>query len=271
MNHPIRRRKYQQGFTLLETGIAVMLMSLILMGTMDLFMNASRSSLRANSEASAGQDSANAMQRVIDKTREARSMLLPSEGTIDGPSGTTAASFQTTMVNGEVINAALELNMPATTSITVKNGAGASLALTQYDRTATATHALFYRGNSGTDSTPNPATGKALWEYDSPAGTSTVLCKSIDAGTPNAVQFVRPLSAQVNGAAATSTQIEAKLVSGYSSMLANGQQSVQTNEATGGSNTTTLTGKCVLMRNHGSDPAPSTASQQVSDHAFQPM
>ena len=244
---------------------------------MTLFLSATRSSLRATSEASASQDSANALQRVIDRAREARSVSLPSEGSVNAPGGAAASSFTTTMSNGEVINAALQLNMPASTSITVKNGLGTSIALTQYDRTANSASVLFYRGDpvpagspANTPGAPNASQGACLWEYDTPSHKALTLCRTIDTKTPNAVQFVRPLATQVNGATPSATQVEIKIVSGVSNLLANGSQSVQTNEATGGTDTSALTGKCVLMRNHGSDPIPSTASTLVTDHAFQP-
>ena len=92
-----------------------------------------------------------------------------------------------------------------------------------------------------------------MWQYQVPAestfnrvkyaaNTEGTLQKLATA--PNAVQFVRPLSA--SGDVAQPNQVEIKVISSYFSPI-NGQQ---TNEETSGATSSQLNGKCVFMRDH---------------------
>ncbi|MBV9850327.1 MAG: prepilin-type N-terminal cleavage/methylation domain-containing protein [Armatimonadetes bacterium] len=256
-----------RGFTLVEVLVATVLASLLMMGTMDLYMTSARTTLKVNARVAASQDAANAVQQVIQLTREAQSFSLPSETTFVVPTGLPAGSYQTSL-GGEPIYAALELLQPATTATTVTNTAGVAVPIAPLNRQgAGAARLLFYRADA--DGTPDANAGKCLWEYsvqDSGASVNRAVCKSIDAGAPNAVQFVRPvvMIGSPPTAAAQPHDLEVKVISSYYS-LDNGQQ---TNEETNGSDTSQLSGKCVLMRDSDTSPAPGGATTNPGNNAF---
>ena len=274
----VTKRKRQVGFTMVEALLSISLMGLLGSGAVSLFLAATRLSLKAGAQTSAGLEAANALQYVIEQTREAQSFALPNELTGSGgafivPGGRSAADFQTTLtstIDGvtstENIYAAMELALPPGQTVTVKDTSGSDKAVadssgnTPIDRTGNSTSTLLiYRGDP--DGTPDPdPTGSAvvnagtyLWLYTMPSNNifdivahpPRALCKSI-AVSPNAVQFVRPF---LNGAE-TPYQVQIKIISGYYSAI-NG---TQTNEATDGSQVSQLSGKCALMRNHSTSP-----------------
>ncbi len=270
------RPSRQAGFTLLETMLALSLMSLIFLGVTTLFLNAARIGMTTDSQVRASQDGANTVQSVIEKTREAYSLTLPTEGGFSPPATYTASQFSTTD-SGETIETALQLTLPGTllpatvgytntsyTNINVYNAAGTQVALTPYDRNSPNAHITFYRSN--TLGVPAPANGTCLWEYSTDAviggvtGINRAICKSVDANTANAVQFVRPTTSTTT----LTNQVEIKIVTSYYSPI-NGQQ---TNEQTGGGNSSQMTGKCVLMRDHGVLSLPPDPTRNPTNNVF---
>ena len=103
------------------------LMTLLLAGTMDLFLTATRTTARATAEVSANLDGANALQHVTADTREALWFALPDDPTVASslaaftpPPGDTTAQFETT-VNGVTVDTAIQLTFPKTATQTVCN------------------------------------------------------------------------------------------------------------------------------------------------------
>ena len=128
---------------------------------------------------------------------------------------------------------------------------------------------LVYRGDS--NGNPNSASGTYLWQYAMPVSGAfdlvnhppTALCKSVSLA-PNAVQFVRPSY----GGIAEQHQMEIKIISSYYSPI-NGQQ---TNEQGNGASSSSLTGKCVYMRDHyagGGAASQAPTNTRTGNNAFQ--
>jgi len=191
------RAKAQHGFTLLEMMIAVSLMGLLFTGVMNLFIAATRTTMRTQAQIYATNDAANSIQNVVGQLREAQSFALPTgsvtnqgeEGWIP-LTGATLDKFSTTF-GTETINTGLQLKSPPALSgpangYTAANGAliqvqnaSASIAIPSqpYESTAggSTRTVLIYRGDP--DGTPdaNPSTstvakaGTYLWQYAIPA------------------------------------------------------------------------------------------------------
>ncbi|HEX5324337.1 MAG TPA: hypothetical protein VFW40_11160 [Capsulimonadaceae bacterium] len=275
-----RSTRRQAGFTLLETGIAVTLMAMIFIGTMTMYLSMARTTMRSQSEVYASAAAANALQYMIQQTREAYDFKLPEEQssingqyteTFQGINGYAAAAagsstadsnYQATFTLGnnaqQTINTAVVLYSPpawqANISFLKSDGVSAYTYTPSgdvnhllYNRYATqpGNGIIYYRADSG--GTPDPLQGQYLWMYslwDNGATLNKQLVKLFDtpaaaANVPNAVQFDRPDPNKFH-------QLEMKIICGNYSPI-NG---VQTNEATNGADSSSLTGKCVLMRDH---------------------
>jgi type II secretory pathway pseudopilin PulG len=288
----VTKRKRARGFTMVEALLAMSLMGLLGSGAVSLFLAATRLSLKSGAQTSAGLEAANALEYVIEQTREAQSFSLANELTNNGgafivPGGRAASDFQTTMTSTiggvtstENIYTAMELALPPSQTVTVKDTSGSDKAVvdnnnsTPIDRAGTSTSTLLiYRGDpDGTpDSDPTGSAvanaGTYLWVYTMPSThlfdlvnhPPRALCKSI-AVSPNAVQFIRPFV----GGSAAQYQVQIKIISGYYSAI-NG---TQTSEATDGSQVSQLSGKCALMRNHSNNPATDGTNQNTLNNAW---
>ena len=263
------RRRRPGGFTLVEAMFGTVIASLLMLGTADLYMNAARTTLKVNAQTSASQDASNSVQQIIQATREAQSFSLPNEtpaagGAFVPPPGFPAGTLQTTL-GSETIYTALELVQPATLAATVQNTAGANVAIAPLNRDgAMGSALLFYRADP--NGTPDANAGTCLWEYGVQANSTVTLnqaiCKSLDANAPNAMQFVRPYVG--TPAQPQPYDVEVKIISSYYSLV-NGQQ---TNEQTNGSDTSQLSGKCVLMRDHANAVLSGGSNDSTNNNAF---
>ena len=302
----------RRGFGLLETLICMSLLSLLFLGAMNLIMSALRSTVRTQAQVYSTGDAANSIQNIIGQLHEASAFALPTSSAANAAESTWAtvgtvplSQFSTILADGsasgETINTAIEIMSPP--PMTPKdNGYTASpmpaglRVLSVAGRTWEAgaagstwapspnappynamgngglgkgAVALIYRGDP--NGSPNSATGTYLWQYSMPAdGTfdlvkypPTALCKSVSTA-PNAVQFVRP----TYGGVAEQHQMEIKIISSYYSPI-NGQQ---TNEQGSGASSSSLTGKCVYMRDHyagGGSGSQAPANTRTGNNAFQ--
>ncbi len=257
---PNRRRR--RGFTLVEAVVGTALISLVFLGTMQLFIESQRGVQRTGVQVQASQDAAAGMQFVLTNARESWRFALPADGASSFPvPGGTVSDY----VSSTGANTALELILPATTEYVLRDSGGSKFTLSPggFDRTALAGGDILwiYRGNAPVPGPFNPAVrgipnadrGQYLWACRRPAGTADatqdrfqVICKLIltqhadSSAATDAVQFTRPASG-------ASGEIEVKIVSGDLTSI-NG---TQTNEATDGSSVNALYGKCALMRDRG--------------------
>jgi prepilin-type N-terminal cleavage/methylation domain-containing protein len=291
MTHPVeltshrrtRFRRRTDGFTLIEASISIAIMSLLLLGTVNLFINASRMAVDGMAQVYATNDAANTLQQLVQSTREAYNFALADDPTdFAAPNGIPASSytsdFTTTNTSSgtpETIYTGMLITFPPSapaTSVLLKAGAPSMTTFSQgnndplYYRSPTGSSAigsqiLYYR--SDTQGNPSPASGSCLWEYsinDNGATFNQALIKTIAPDIDNAVQFVRPLT---TANAVIPNEVEIKIIcSSYSAI--NG---AATNEATNGKRTTTLNGKCVLMRDANLSPSGTipTGGNQVNN------
>ncbi len=263
-----KRRKARQkigrqgGFTLVEAVVGTVLISLVFLGTMQLFIESQRGVQRTGVQVQASQDAAIGLQYVLSNAREAWRFALPADGAGSFlPPGGALSEYQ----SSTGANTALELIMPASTNYALRDASGSRFTLAPggYDRTAQAGGDILwiYRGdapapgafNPAVRGNPNASSGKYLWACRRPAGAINagqdrfqVICKLIltkhsdGSAAADAVQFSRPASG-------VTSEVEVKIVSGDTTSI-NG---TQTNEATDGSSVDALYGKCALMRNRG--------------------
>ena len=258
----VQRARRQRGFTLVEAVVGTVLISLVFLGTMQLFIESQRGVQRTGVQVQASQDAAVGLQYVLSNARESWRFALPADG---GSSFLVPGGVISDYQSSAGANTALELVMPALVNYSLRDQSGSKFTLTPggYDRTAQAGGDILwiYRGDapaSGTfdpavRGTPNANSGKYLWACRRPAAAADatqdryqVICKLIltkhsdGSAASDAVQFGRPASG-------VSSEIEVKIVSGDATSI-NG---TQTNEETDGSSVDALYGKCALIRNRG--------------------
>lgn len=254
----VRRTGRRGGFTLVEAVVGTVLVSLVFLGTMQLFIESQRGAQRTGVQVQASRDAAIGLQFALSNAREAWKYALP-DGT--GP----AAFLPPSGVVGDYksatgLNTALELVMPATTGYTLRDASGAKFSYAApggYDRTVQAGGDLLWLYRGDADKTPDGTAGQFLWSRRRPAGaadatrdTFQAVCKFILTGhadgtaAADAVQFRPSLD---SSGAVIPNEVDVKIISGGASVI-NG---TQTNEAADGSSVNALYGKCALMRNHG--------------------
>jgi hypothetical protein len=225
---PMPKRK-GRGFTLLETAIAVLLMSLIFFGTLTLFTGVERTGLKVTAASTASVTSAQAVQSVCDDLKEAYWAALPGDtAPVAWPSGFIASKFH----NGPY-NTGICIYAPVTTTASL---AGLASTVTVLNRSATGQAAyLIYRGDS--DTTPDP-NGSYLWkQYLQVTQDPTLIASNISSDS-RAVQFRRLTSGLTNS-------IEVKIVCGEWSR----EIGEQTADTTNGTKVTGIAGRTVLLRN----------------------
>jgi len=269
----------KSGFTLIEAAIAIGIMALIFVTVMDLFVTMARTTVAANSTMFASADANRSMNHVIERMREARWFALPDDvNPVFSPPPTSlcveqsgspcqASDFETTY-GGYNVDTGLEVVFPsgsvnpnpvysacssdATNAPCVTLASGNATSVPTYSRDTDGTDLYIYRANS--NGTPNPSTGICLWEAgtDNGIAVNKSLMSSV-ATAPNAIQFQRP---NTNTFQVAGYEVDVKIVSGYYSPISG----TDTNESTNGNTTTTLTGKCVLLRDCELDSTPHIGS-----------
>ncbi|MDR3708341.1 MAG: hypothetical protein P4L33_08570 [Capsulimonadaceae bacterium] len=241
-----RAQQRQGGFTLAEASIAIGLMGVIFIVTIAVFITMSQGAIRTQAQVSASMDASVATQAINADAREAVAMALPNETGFVSPTGYSAANFETTY-SGANVYTAVCITKPGTGSPstgTTITFAGCTNPVTVYNRSATGISLVYYRSDA--NGVPDASAGSYVWEWSSDGSISKAIIKSVSASAPNSVQFERPASS------IASTEVSVKIVSGYYSPI-----NTDTNEATNGHYTTTLTGTCVRMRDYSTTP-PST-------------
>lgn len=301
-----RRPGSRLAFTLFEVLVAMPLAIMLFLGTMSIYTLSTQLFARTTAQLYTSMDSSNAIQHVIDQTREAQSYALPAENTFQVPSGWAANQFYTTY-NGQTINTGMELNVPPAltpqavgyqagnpSTVSVINSAGTTVSVPNltYANGSSIHQIIIYRGDppasngiGAPDANPSGATttagfvawkaaqvnlqskaGTYLWEYDVSTGVDTVLCKSV-AWSPDAAQFIRPTTTPgVSGGTPQPYEVEINIVSGYYSPI----NLMTTNEESNGSEVSNLTGKCVYMRDHQTSASTPTNANTSSTNSAIP-
>ncbi len=244
---PARRRR-QRGFTLIEAGIALVIMGLLLSGTVTLYIASLRNTGAASTQVQATLDAAGAIQYIMVTAREAMSVALPSDTTtVTGtpawapPTGATSSYLSSGVATGIQLTFADNATSAATTATVLgANGSAISPAPKVYDHNNTGLTVWIYRADAS--GTPNPTTGTYLhMKTKLTNGTyqDRNIAKMVLKTRTDAVSFTRPATSQ--------TEFSVELVSGgYSPISPDGQE---TDENSNGI-LVPLSGKCVLMRNH---------------------
>jgi len=284
MNRERRQNRRASGFTLIEVAISLVITGLILMTVMELFVYMLRTTMAANSTMFASSDSNKAMNHIIERAREARWLALPDDASpVFTPPPLTlcqeqsggacqSSDFETTY--GGNVDTGVEIVFPAgsttpnpvytacsadtTNTPCVVLGSGSGTAVPVYNRDTDGVNLYIYRANS--NGSPNPSTGTCLWEAGTDNGVQVnqALMSSV-AAAPNAIQFQRPATGafQISG-----YEMDVKIVSGYYSPISGST----TNESTNGNIATTLTGKCVLLRDCELDSTPHAGTGSAGTH-----
>ena len=308
----ISSTRTRRGFGLLETLICMSLLSLMFLGATNLIISTMRSTVRTQASVYSTGDAANSIQQIIGQLHEASAFALPTSSAANAAENGWATvgavplgQFSTTLVDGtpggQTINTAIEIlspppmtphdngytasPMPAGLRVLTSTGATCEAGAAG-SKWAPAPNAqpynamgdgglgkaavtLIYRGDP--NGNPNSASGTYLWQYAMPVSGAfdlakyppTALCKSVSTA-PNAVQFVRPSY----GGIAEQHQMEIKIISSYYSPI-NGQQ---TNEQGNGASSSSLTGKCVYMRDHyagGGAASQAPTNTRTGNNTFQ--
>lgn len=252
----------RSGFTIIEVSIALVLVSLIMLCVMSLFEAMGTTVVSSTATMFANADSSKAMQHIIGDAREASTVALPDDAsTTFAPFGNTQfTNFETTF-SGSNVDTGIEITYPAgATAPTVALSSGTK-TIAIYNRQVCGALLFIYRADP--NGTPDPAAGSCLWEYgvDNGNQVNQALISSI-AMVPNAVQFSRPLLENTIQTYA----VEIKIISGYYSPT----YGTNTNESTNGQVATTLTGKCVLLRDQytGTNPqnVPTSPTNSTGPH-----
>jgi len=288
-----RRDQRSYGFTLIEASIAMLIMAIILLGSIDLFISSLRGSVDSLALNYANEDASNALQTIVEKTREAYYFQLPDESDFTPPAGSSAGSYQTSMaVDGtsETICTGMLVTMPnktQTVSVNLAEGNTVQYSGLYYRDQGTnglvsGQQILYYRADlpSGpppytVPAEPDAANGNCLWELtvSDNDGSPTVDGPIITSIAPviNAVQFLRPQTLPNALGVTTSIPYEVEIKVICSSYAPIGTDRYETNEVTNGAaGTTSLDGKCVFMRDHELAATYESGSTNPVNNKFNP-
>jgi type II secretory pathway pseudopilin PulG len=279
------RKCRNQGFTLVEATISLLLMGLLMLGTVDLFIASLRGAVNSESLVFANLDAANALQNIVESTREAYFFQLPDESDFSPPAGATAGSYETTMAvtgGSETICTGMLVCMPnatytSATGLPIEfNGTNSvTYQPTLYTRQqgpngqTSGQEIMYFRADP--NGAPDATNGTCLWAQtvgDQDGSQPTInraIISSLAGNIPNALQFVRPQTVP-NGLGVTSDipyEVEIKVICSYYAPTGGGA----TNEVSNGEGTTSLDGKCVFMRDHElSSQNESGSTNSINNH-----
>lgn len=241
-----KHQRGNKGLTLVEVSLAVTLMLLLFIATMNLFVTSCQTAMQANAQGFAGADAANAMQRVVDVTRAAHRVVLPGESGFTGFDTFNANSFRNVTVD-DTYATGVELVFAPTQAISVVAFDGSSTPFQPNDLKVGAagvpSRLWIYRANA--DGSPNAASGRCFWIRGTENGVAMnrALINSVDTASPNGVWFERPR--WISSPVVRQRQVMVRVRSSYFSPFGGRQ----TNDTSNKNNITQLTGRCVLVRN----------------------
>jgi hypothetical protein len=202
--------------------------------------------MRINAQVFAGGDASNALQSVVDRSREAAEIILPTESGFTPPAGLAASGFLVAAADPDAdpVCTGMQLTVVTTQGTSSQTGfvrgdgnVADIVALGPGFGASTRETVWVYRADP--NGAPNPGGGTCLWIRGVEQGRAVdrALIRSVDTSAPGAVAFARPSSLP--------NQVTIAVRSSYFSPI-HGAQTSDTNDR---SRTITLTGRCVLLRN----------------------
>ena len=193
---PLRRvsARSRSGFTLIEVGLALLIMSMLFLGATDLFLTAARNTASTNARTQTTLDASNGIQYVLMNGREATSYAVPTDAGWVSPRG-TAASYQS-----GAIYAGIEFNYDnrVTTQpiLCVTDCVAGTASVPVYDSTQPTTGQTIWVYRADVDGTPDAAAGMYLHATIRPAGavgsgsdTNYTISRTIETTRTDASQF----------------------------------------------------------------------------------
>lgn len=244
-------RRRRGGFTLAELMVAMSVFALLTLGVISLFITMLRLCGSVQGATSASLDAANAVGRVTNSLREARTFTLMDGGAF----GTTYDAIDANGIYVAVTGIRISFPAPVTT-VAVTTPSTAAVALSGSDalwnRKGAGQTLDFYRANL--DGTPNPRTGVCLWASGTENGqpVNGPVIKSI-APTLDAVQFIQPN--MPDGVTPLANEVKVKITSAYYDPARGYTSSDSATQVT-----TELTGECIYLRDHSPTGATSTGA-----------
>ena len=271
-----RSKAARGGFTLVEAAVSLAILSMVMLGVMNLFIAAARVQSRTIADSSAGKSAQLAVRAISDNAREALFVLLPTDTAggytfnqmlstistsgINVNSGNPATRFATySQGNFESWDSGhanecytgMAITFPAAgTACNILTGTGSTPTSppVPYDLTQPAASYLFvYRSDKNGNT--SPTTGSYLWEIGTLNGTTVdrPIVRNVDPYAWNAVEFVRvPDPADATGQTPLQDQVQVKVTCAEYSL----PDKTQTSETTNGTNTTNMAGKVIVLRNY---------------------
>lgn len=196
-----RRRRLSVGVSLVESLIATFLLSLILVGTVNLTVSAFRAYGQVSEMSVAVEKYQGAARSLETELTKGFLTILPNDASPYPVWNTTtlgAASAYTFSSGGVTVQGAVYIVYPNTRVVGVYNTSGGAISLNGanalYDRSATSPtrSVLIYRAN--VDGTANPSSGRALWikRFSSGSLVSQAMVTNKVHPAWNAVNFYRP-------------------------------------------------------------------------------
>ena len=196
-----KRRRRIGAVSLVESMLSILLLSLILVGVVNLVVMALRSYSKINDVSSAVEKSQSVSRNVESEMTKGFLAIMPNDAApfpVWKTSTLGAASNYTYTNSSVTVQAAVYLVYPGTRSLTVYSTSGGTItlsgstAINDRSKTSPTESALIYRGN--TNGTVNPSSGTVLWIKRFSSGvqaSNTVITNKIHTAW-NAVNFKRP-------------------------------------------------------------------------------
>jgi prepilin-type N-terminal cleavage/methylation domain-containing protein len=192
----LKAPRHKRGFTLVEVGISLLIMSLLMLGASDLFLTAARNTTSTTARVQTTQDAANGLQYILNNGRVATSYAVPGDTAWVAPRGATA-SYQSGTVNTG-IQFSYDNRATTTPTLCVTNCTSGTTRVGIYDPTQPTAGQTIWIYRADADGTPDPTAGMYLHATIRPAGmtssvsdTNITLARLIETTRTDAVSFIK--------------------------------------------------------------------------------
>lgn len=191
-----RRRR---GFTLIEATIALLLTSLLFLGSMEMFVTMCRTTTKNSAEVNSSATAAIGLQRIVEMTNESTRVTLSTESGFEVPGGTDfqSSQFRTSagVCTGLQVTTTTAQSASGAPIVFIKsNGQSATVIPhgSSFGANGMDESLWIYRANN--NGTPNANSGTTLWAKGKYQGQamSRPLVKNLDASSLVALKFSKP-------------------------------------------------------------------------------